>query len=107
LLILALIKLTSEASEEFLAQHAINNSPSPKINPITDRTFYFHHIQIDNIPQALMRFKLTRQMYTGLDKIRSKVLRISADNIAPSLTYIFNLILDAGIYMLMSGNVRK
>lgn len=36
---------------------------------------------------------------TGLDKIPAKVLRLSADIIAPSLTYIFNLSLDTGIYV--------
>ena len=36
---------------------------------------------------------------TGLDKIPAKVQRLSADIIAPSLTYIFNLSLDTGIYV--------
>ena len=36
---------------------------------------------------------------TGLDKIPANVLRLSADIIAPSLTYIFNLSLDTGIYV--------
>ena len=36
---------------------------------------------------------------TGLDKIPVKVLQLSADIIAPSLTYIFNLSLDTGIYV--------
>jgi hypothetical protein len=34
---------------------------------------------------------------TGFDKIPAKVLRLSADIIAPSITYIFNLSLDTGI----------
>jgi hypothetical protein len=36
---------------------------------------------------------------TGLDKIPANVLRLSADIIAPSLTCIFNLSLDTGIYV--------
>ena len=90
-------KLASEASEEFLAQHATNYNPSPTIDPITDSPFYFHHIHIDNIAQALMGLKPNK--CTGLDKIPAKVLRLSADIIAPSLTYIFNLSLDTGIYV--------
>ena len=36
---------------------------------------------------------------TGLDKIPAKVLKLSADIIAPSLSYIFNLSLETGIYV--------
>ena len=90
-------KLASEASEESLAQHATNYNPSPTIDPITDSTFYFHQIHIDYIAQALMRLKPNK--CTGLDKIPAKVLRLSADIIAPSLTYIFNISLDTGIYV--------
>ena len=36
---------------------------------------------------------------TGPDKIPANVIRLSADIIAPSLTYIFNLSLDTGIYI--------
>ena len=54
-------------------------------------------MHIDNIAQALMRLKPNK--CTGLDKIPAKVLRLSADIIAPSLTYIFNLSLDTGIYV--------
>ena len=36
---------------------------------------------------------------TGLDKIPAKILKLSAEIIAPSLTYIFNLSLESGIYI--------
>jgi hypothetical protein len=36
---------------------------------------------------------------TGLDKIPAKILWLSAEIIAPSSTYIFNLSLDTGIYV--------
>ena len=90
-------KLASEASEEFLAQHATNYNPSPTIDPIRDCTFYFHHVHIDDIAQALMRLKPNK--CTCLYKIPAKFLRLSADITAPSFTYIFNLSLDAGIYV--------
>ena len=35
---------------------------------------------------------------TGLDKIPAKMLRIAADIIAPSLTYIFNLSISTGVF---------
>ncbi len=46
---------------------------------------------------ALTNLKVNKA--TGLDKIPAKVLRISADIIAPSLTYIFNSSLYTGIYI--------
>ena len=36
---------------------------------------------------------------TDLDKIPAKILKLSAEIIAPSLTYIFNLSLESGIYI--------
>ena len=43
---------------------------------------------------------------TGLDKIPTKVLSLSADIIAPSLPYIFNLSLETGIYIDDSKRAR-
>jgi hypothetical protein len=36
---------------------------------------------------------------TGLDAILAKILKLAAKIIAPSLTYIFNLSLQSGIYV--------
>ena len=36
---------------------------------------------------------------TGLDAIPAKILKLAAHIIAPSLTYIFNLSLQSGIYV--------
>ena len=36
---------------------------------------------------------------TGTDKIPAKMLRIAADVVAPSLTFIFNLSLSTGIFV--------
>ena len=44
-----------------------------------------------------MNLKINKS--TGLDKIPANVLRLSADIIAPSITYIFNLSLETGIYV--------
>ena len=86
--------LASEASEEPLTQHTTNYH---NFNPTTDTIFHFHRINVENIVLALMNLKINKS--TGLDKIPANVLRLSADIIAPSLTYIFNLSLDTGIYV--------
>ena len=86
--------LATEASEEVLAQHTSSYENS---NPSLDTTFRFHSIEVNNIVLALTNLKVNKA--TGLDKIPAKVLRISADIIAPSLTYIFNLSLYTGIYI--------
>jgi hypothetical protein len=87
--------LASEASEEPLTQHTTNSYN--KSDPTTDTIFHFHRINVENIFLALMNLKINKS--TGLDKIPANVLRLSADIIAPSLTYIFNLSLDTGIYV--------
>jgi hypothetical protein len=46
-----------------------------------------------------MNLNLKVNKSTDLDKIPANVLWLSADIIAPSLTYIFNLLLDTGIYV--------
>ncbi len=86
--------LATEASEEVLAQHTSSYENS---NPSLDTTFRFHSIEVNNIVLALTNLKVNKS--TGLDKIPAKVLRLSADIIAPSLTYIFNLSLYTGIYI--------
>ena len=86
--------LATEASEEVLAQHTSSYENS---NPSLDTTFRFHSIEVNNIVLALTNLKVNKA--TGLDKIPAKVLRISADIIAPSLTYIFNSSLYTGIYI--------
>ena len=43
---------------------------------------------------------------TGPDKFPAKILRIAADIIAPSMTYIFNLLLSTGMFMDDRKNAR-
>ena len=76
--------LASEASEDPLAQHITDSFQSS--NSTTDTTFHFHRIETDNIAFALMNLEVNKS--TGLDKIPANVLRLSADIIAPSLTYM-------------------
>ena len=67
------------------------------IDPITNRTCHFHNIYVENIASALMNLKVNKS--TGFDKIPANLFRLSANIIAPSLTYIFNLSLNTGIYI--------
>jgi hypothetical protein len=47
-------------------------------------------IPVDNVLKTLRHLNVSK----GADKIPAKMLRIAADIIAPSLTYIFNLSLS-------------
>ena len=64
-----------------------SNSPS----------FYFTHIPVENVLMTLRYLKVSKS--TGTDKIPAKMLRIAADVIAPSLTFIFNLSLSTGEFV--------
>ena len=64
-----------------------SNSPS----------FHFTYIPVENVLMTLRHLKVFKS--TGIDKIPAKMLRIAADVIAPSLTYIFNLSLSTGEFM--------
>ncbi len=86
--------LASEANQE-LPEEEMNNSYIP--NPQINAEFQFHQITVENVALALMNLKTNKS--TGLDKISAKVLKLTADIIAPSLFYIFNLSLETGIYV--------
>jgi hypothetical protein len=58
---------------------------------------YFHTITETNILKNLKNLK--GLMATGADGIPAKMLKLSCDIIAPSLTYIFNLSISSGIYV--------
>ena len=57
-------------------------------------SFYFTYIPVENVLTTLRYLKVSKS--TGTDKIPAKILRIAADVIAPSLTFIFNLSLSTG-----------
>ena len=54
-------------------------------------------IHVDGVASTLRGLKACKA--TGLDNIPAKILKLSADIIAPSLTFIFNLSLATGIYI--------
>ena len=50
-------------------------------NPQLNAEFQFHQINVENIALALINLKTNKS--TGLDKIPGKVLKLTADIIAP------------------------
>ena len=87
-------KLAAEISNEPVDQETYNYS---NIRPMIDSSFVFQYINVDNVKSSLMNLKMNKS--TGLDKIPAKMLKLSADIISPSLTYIFNRSLESGIYI--------
>ena len=59
--------------------------------------FHFRTISVNSV--ALRLSSLSASKSTGMDNIPAKVLKITANIIAPSLTYIFNSSLESGIYV--------
>ena len=60
-------------------------------------SFHFCPVEINNVYSTLGNLKANKS--TGLDKIPTKILKLSAEIIAPSLTYIFDLSLLSSIYI--------
>ena len=58
--------------------------------------FSFDEIQIESVANQLKNLKAKKG--AGLDNIPCRLLRLSADLIAPSLTYIYNLSLTSGTF---------
>ena len=59
--------------------------------------FHFSEINVDQVLTNLKQLEASKA--TGIDKIPAKILKISANIIAPSLTIIFNLSLHTGIFI--------
>ena len=64
---------------------------------VTTPSFHFSNIPVENVLNTLRHLNVSKG--TGLDKIPAKMLRIAADIIAPSLTYIFNLSISTGVFV--------
>ena len=60
-------------------------------------SFRFMPIPVENVLKTLRQLNISKG--AGLDKIPAKMLRIAADIIAPSLTYIFNLSISTGVFV--------
>jgi capsid protein len=87
------IGLTLAAECERLSDYEDLHCNSTGVNS----KFYFHTITETNILKNLKNLELFNA--TGADGIPAKMLKLSCDIIAPSLTYIFNLSISTGIYV--------
>ena len=66
-------------------------------NPRQDILFNFSEIHPDEVIHQLANLKISKS--TGIDNIPAKALKIAANIIGPSLTWIFNLSIKTGIYV--------
>ena len=60
-------------------------------------SFRFMPIPVENVLKTLRQLNISKG--AGLDKIPAKMLRIAAEVIAPSVTYIFNLSISTGVFV--------
>ena len=86
-------KKTTQKQTE-ITTRSTYGSPS---NKSSDTFLKFSPILVDSVASTLRILKACKA--TGLDKIPAKILKLSANIIAPSLTFIFNLSLATGIYI--------
>jgi hypothetical protein len=59
--------------------------------------FAFSEIGVEEVTAGLRNLKISKT--TDIDTIPSRALKIAADIIAPSITWIFNLSLQTGIFV--------
>ena len=90
-------QLASDISFYEEPDNDLNNENVSGARLSQNTSFHFSQIEIHNVYSILDNLKANKS--TGLDKIPAKILKLSAEIIAPSLTYIFNLSLASGIYI--------
>ncbi|CAB4019923.1 Hypothetical predicted protein, partial [Paramuricea clavata] len=78
-------------------ERSFQRSENRDSNDWLDTTFRFSVISDEQVLNNLKQLVVSKS--TGIDKIPARVLKISADIIAPSLTKIFNLSLRTGIFV--------
>ena len=90
-------QLASDISFYEEPDNDLNNENVSGARLSQNTSFHFSQIEIHNVYSILNNLKANKS--TGLDKIPAKILKLSAEIIAPSLTYIFNLSLASAIYI--------
>ena len=78
-----------------------DNFPSSEINPMSyvtpsSQVFNFRNITFEDIKNEISKIK--NEKSAGLDKISNKLLLAAGETIVNSLTYIFNLSINTGIF---------
>ena len=80
-------KLASEYDENEASTNVDDLSLNYTFNQSSDTFLKFSVIHVDSVAPTLRGLKACKA--TGLDNIPAKILKLSADIIAPSLTFIF------------------
>ena len=84
-------KLASESCSDSMHATKTNNTSC------SSTIFKFSEIGVEEVTAGLRNLKILKA--TGIDMIPSRALKIAADIIAPSITWIFNLSLKTGIFV--------
>jgi hypothetical protein len=84
-------KLASESCCDSMHATKANNTPR------SSTIFKFSEIGVEEVTAGLRNLKISKA--TGIDMIPSRALKIAADIIAPSITWILNLSLKTGIFV--------
>ena len=80
-----------------MAQNILNNNHDPlKYVKSSSSQFRFRQISGKELINVLSKIKLNKS--AGLDKISNKLLKAAGQSICETLLYIFNLILETGIF---------
>ena len=84
-----------------IGENLARKIPETDIDPLsyldrTDKSFAFEQIETHKVSKLLN--KIDSKKATGLDKIPSKLLKLAADIVSPSLTCIFNASIATGIF---------
>ena len=91
-------QLANETSSYEESDNELNKENVSILDSLSQNTsFHFCRIEIHNVYSILRNLKANKS--TGLVKVPAKILKLFAEIIAPSLTYIFNLSLLSGIYI--------
>ena len=95
-----LMTIGSRLAAEYVDESCSNVDNQPinyNINQSSDTFFKLSPISVDSVASTLRGLKTCKA--TGLDKIPAKILKLSANIIARTLTFILNLSLATGVYI--------
>ena len=82
-----------------LSAEIVHDAQDLSENPSTSPVTLFTLSEISEYEVFLLLSNLKTSKSTGMDSIPARVLKISAEIISPSLTWIFNLCIKTGVYI--------
>ena len=82
----------------------LGNFVKQKLSKVKHDQFTIPPVRVNEVFDNLV--KLNGRKSAGSDNIGPKILQLSATHVATSLTYIFNRIIDTGVYPLLLKNAK-